>query len=49
MSAQTKQQPKHKQPGSKPTVSWSREKAEALRLAAKQRKPSACDCNCACK
>src|SRR6266540_7566909 len=36
MSAQPKQQPKHKQPGSARTVSWSREQAEALRLAAKQ-------------
>jgi hypothetical protein len=27
---------------------WSREKAEALRAAAKRRNPSACNCDCAC-
>ncbi len=49
MSTQTKQQPKQKQAGSKPIVTWSRERAAALRLAANQRKPNACDCMCACK
>ena len=46
MSTQMKQQAKQQQRGGKPVVTWSRERAAALRSAANQRKPNACNCNC---
>ena len=48
MTTQTKHQSKQKQLPSKTAVTWSKEKAAALRQAARQRKPSACDCDCNC-
>jgi len=46
MNTQMKQQAKQQQRGGKPVVTWSRERAAALRSAANQRKPNACNCNC---
>ena len=46
MSTQMKQHAKPQQRDSKPVVTWSRDRAAALRVAANQRKPNACNCNC---